>query len=143
MRIISKRPIHTLANFVAKSQCWLRKTNTAINYIIIYYYFINLYTAGENIIATTKIRNNYVAIQSFIFPILLLVKLSLLILFASFWYQFFASFLMASFLKLSSNLRDSDNCRSFSLLKAIAIRLPLLFVTAFKSVKERHLLLSL
>ena len=28
------------------------------------------YTVGENIIATTKIRNNYVAIQSFIFPIL-------------------------------------------------------------------------
>ena len=29
-----------------------------------------LYTVGENIIATTKIRNNYGAIQSFIFPIL-------------------------------------------------------------------------
>ena len=27
-------------------------------------------TVGENIIATTKIRNNYVAIKSFIFPIL-------------------------------------------------------------------------
>ena len=47
-------------------------------------------TVGENIIATTKIRNNYGAIQSFIFAIailvfslLLLVKLSLLILFAS------------------------------------------------------------
>ena len=26
-------------------------------------------TVGENIIATTKIRNNYVTIQSFIFPI--------------------------------------------------------------------------
>ena len=32
------------------------------------YLFLN--TVGENIIATTKIRNNYVAIQSFIFPIL-------------------------------------------------------------------------
>ena len=32
-------------------------------------------TVGENIIATTKIRNNYVTIKSFIFPILLLVKL--------------------------------------------------------------------
>ena len=42
------------------------------------------YTVGENIIATTKIRNNYGAIQSFIFSILLLVKLSLLILFAFF-----------------------------------------------------------
>ena len=28
------------------------------------------YTVGENIIAATKIRNNYGAIQSFIFPIL-------------------------------------------------------------------------
>ena len=27
-------------------------------------------TVGENIIATTKMRNNYGAIQSFIFPIL-------------------------------------------------------------------------
>ena len=27
-------------------------------------------TVGENIIATTKIRNNYGAIQSFIFPLL-------------------------------------------------------------------------
>ena len=51
-------------------------------------------TVGENIIATTKIGNNYGAIQSFIFPniaieildfsLLLLVKLSLLILFAPF-----------------------------------------------------------
>ena len=27
------------------------------------------FTVGENIIATTKIRNNYGAIQTFIFPI--------------------------------------------------------------------------
>ena len=48
---------------------------------------------GENMIATTKIRNNYDAIQSFIFQycfgniglfLLLLVKLSILILFAAF-----------------------------------------------------------
>ena len=32
---------------------------------------------------------------------------------------------------------DSDSCRYFSLLKAIAKRLPLLFANAFKSVKER------
>ena len=70
-----------------------------------------------------------------------------------FWYQFFASFLMVSFLKLSlfqtaysilvlyaSNYRDS--CRLFSLLKAIAKRLPLLFTNASKSVKERQLFLS-
>ena len=42
----------------------------------------------------------------------------------------------------SSNNRDSDSCRAFSILKAIAIRLPLLFANAFKSVKERQLLLS-
>jgi hypothetical protein len=41
-------------------------------------------TVGENIIATTKIRNNYGAIQSFNFSLLPLVQLSLLILFASF-----------------------------------------------------------
>ena len=58
-----------------------------------------LYTVGENIIATTKIRNNnYVAIQSFIFSniaiaifdfsLLLLVKFTL----NPFWYQYFAFF---------------------------------------------------
>ena len=46
-----------------------------------------------------------------------------------FWYQFFASFLMTLSLK-------------FSLLKAIAKRLSLLFANAFKSVKEQQLLLS-
>ena len=40
-------------------------------------------TVGKNIIATTKIRNDYGAIKSFI-SLLLLVKLSLLIPFASF-----------------------------------------------------------
>ena len=39
-------------------------------------------------------------------------------------------------------ISDSDSCCSFSLLKAIAIRLPLLFANAFKSVKEQQLLLS-
>ena len=48
------------------------------------------YTVGENIIATTKIRNNYGPIHSFKFPILdfsllRLVKLSLLFLFATFF----------------------------------------------------------
>jgi hypothetical protein len=33
----------------------------------------------------------------------------------------------------SSNYRDSDSCRFFSLLKAIAKRLLLLFANAFKS----------
>jgi hypothetical protein len=48
---------------------------------------------------------------------------------------------MASFLNLS-NYRDSNSCCSFSLLKAIAKKLLLLFANAFKSVKERQLLLS-
>ena len=34
------------------------------------YVVLSLDTVGENIIATTKIRNNYGAIQSFKFPIL-------------------------------------------------------------------------
>ena len=91
--------------------------------------WIFLYTVCENIIAATKIRNNYGAIQSFIFQYcdrnIGLVKLSLLTSLHLFWYQFFAPFLMALSLKLS-------------LLKAIAKRLPLLFANALKSVKERQ-----
>ena len=92
-----------------------------------------------------------------------LVKLSLLILFTSFFVSVLCFFFMTLFLKLSLfqlsrqrqlslffalkgdsdkitvTFRDSDSCRSFSLLKAIAIRLPLLFANTFKSVKERKL----
>ena len=82
---------------------------------------LHISTVGENIIATIKIRNNYCAIQSFKFPILPLVNLSLLILFAS----FFVSVLCFFF--------------DGSLLKAIAKRLPLLFANAFKSLKEQQL----
>ena len=108
----------------------------------------------ENIIATTKIRNNYDAIQSFKLPILrqqywtfllLLVKLSLLILFASFLVSILCFFFDGSLSKdiaLPTIAIDSDSCRSFSLLKTIAKRLLLLFANAFKSVKERQLLLS-
>ena len=32
--------------------------------------YMYVYTVGENIIATTEIRNNYSVIQSFTFPIL-------------------------------------------------------------------------
>ena len=63
-------------------------------------YFIKylLLTVGENIIATTK--NNYCSIQSFKCPILdfsllPLVKLSLLILFASFYVSVLCFFLIA------------------------------------------------
>ena len=66
--------------------------------------------------------------------LLLHIKLSLL---------FFASFLMALILIYrSSNYRDGDSCCFFSLLKAIVKRLPLHFANAFKSLKERQLLLS-
>ena len=102
--------------------------------------FISMYvfklTVGENIIATTKIRNNYGAIQSFIsqfcdsnigLSLLLLVKLSLLILFTSFLisvlYFFFVMALIQSY------------CSSI----AIAKRLWLLFGNALKNIKERQL----
>ena len=94
-------------------------------------------TAGENIISTTKIRNNYGAIQSFIFRycdsniglfFMFLVKLSLLILFASFLVLVHCFFLDGSL---------SLSCRSFSLLQAIAKILTLLFANALKRVKER------
>ena len=59
-----------------------------------------VYTVGENIIATTKIRNNYGAIK-FLFSIAL-VKLPLLILFASFFVSFLCFFFYGSLsLKLS------------------------------------------
>ena len=42
------------------------------NKVVIFYFVVKVlnHTVDENIIATTKIRNNYDAIQSFIFPIL-------------------------------------------------------------------------
>ena len=92
--------------------------------------WLYLYTVGENIIATTKKQNNYVAFQSFIFQycdsnigLFSIAPCKVILI------LFFASFLLTLFLKLS-------------LLKAIAKRLPLLFANAFKSVKERQLLLS-
>ena len=91
---------------------------------------IQICTVGENIIATTKIRNNYCAIQSFKFRILPLVNVSLLIIFASFFYQFFTSFLMALSLKLSlfhALKGDSEKITNY------------FFANAFKSVKERQL----
>ena len=113
-------------------------------------FMINTHTVGENIIATTKIRNNYGAIQSFIFPIYCESNIGLFyiapckvitlnplcILFG------ISSLLLFWWLPIYcySNYRDSDSFRSFSLL--IAIRLPILFANAFKSVKEQQLLLS-
>ena len=69
-----------------------------------------LFTVDENIIATTKIRNNYchliihfsnIAIVLLDFSLLLPIKLSLLILFATFLFSVLCLFFMASFLKLS------------------------------------------
>ena len=54
----------------------------------IHRFVFNLYKVDENIIGTTKIQDNYGAIQLFNFPfdfsLLLLVKLSLLNIFTSF-----------------------------------------------------------
>ena len=44
--------------------------NTSKESISYEYDSLYLKTVGENMIATTKMRNNYVAYQSFIFPIL-------------------------------------------------------------------------
>ena len=60
-------------NFTSPKICpqWeLSKMNDRLMYIKSFDQFYN--TVGENIIAiaTTKIRNNYAIIQSFIFPIL-------------------------------------------------------------------------
>ena len=97
---------------------------------------------------STNIRNNYVTIQSFIFqycdsniglfsipPCKVITLNPLCIFLVSVLCFFFIGFL-SKFIALPTS------CRSFSLLKAIAIRLPLLFANAFKSVKERQLLLS-
>ena len=67
-------------------------------------YFTIHSTAGENINATTKKRNNYVAIQSLIFPLdsslMLLKKLSLLILFASVFVSVLSFFFYGSLSKV-------------------------------------------
>ena len=78
-------------------------------------------TVSENIIATTKIRNNYDDIQSFIFPniaivildfsLLLLVKLSLLILFAFFLVSvlcFFFDGSLSKVIALSRSFGDTE-----------------------------------
>ena len=84
-----------------------------------------------------------IAIAILDFSPLLLVKLSIYSLCILFG---ISSLLLFSWLPLlsycSSNFHDSDSCCSFSLLKAIAIRLLILSANAFKSVKERQLLLS-
>ena len=65
----------------------------------------------ENIIATTKIRNNYVAIQS----------ISLLHFFLGFVDWFMASFLYCCpYSYCYSNSCDSNSCHSFTLLNVLA-----------------------
>ena len=84
----------------------------------------------------------HIAIAILDFSLLLLVKLSLLILFAYFLVSVLCFFFDYSLSTRSPNYCDSNSCRSLSLLKAIAKRLPLLFANVFKSVKGRQLLLS-
>jgi hypothetical protein len=69
-------------------------------------------TVGENIIATIKIRKNYDAIQSFIFQ----------------------------YCDTNIGLFSIAPCKVITLNPFY--RFPLLFANAFKSVKERQLLLS-
>ena len=70
------------------------------------------------------------------FSLLIHVNLLLLIFFVHFWYNFFASFLYLPFYSYHSfSYRNSDSCRSFSLLKAIVISFPLLFVISLKTKK--------
>ena len=57
----------------------------------------------------------------------------------NFLYNFFVSFLYNPFYSYrSSNYRKSDCCRSFSLLKAIAMSFPLPFSIAFKFQKNEN-----
>ena len=71
-----------------------------------------------------------------------IVKLSPLILFESFLVSVLCFFFDVSLAKVIGLPTISDSCRSFSLLKAIAKKLTLLFANAFKRVKMRQLLLS-
>ena len=116
---------------------WLKYYACFSKIVYLFFYaiqnFSSFCTVGDNIIATTKIRNNYgaliinfsnIAIAILDFSLLLLVKLSLFILFASFLVQVNCFFFDGSLFQLSR------------------LRLPLLFANAFKSVKERQLLLS-
>ena len=100
-----------------------------------------------------KNESNFGAIQIFIsniaiailnFSLLLLVKLWLLISFASvMWYWFFASFLDCSFYSYrSSYYRDNNSCCSFRLLRVLVKSNCNLFSFASKSKKEQQLSLS-
>ena len=122
---------------------------TVGTFSISFAYTVDTNTIGENIIATTKIRNNYATIQSLFFQYcdsniglfsIASFKFITLISLHPFWYQFFAFF--DGFLSKVIALPTIAICRSFSLIKVIAIRrLPLLFANAFKIVKGRQLLL--
>ena len=78
------------------------------------------------------------------FSLLLFVKLLLFIIFASFfWMISLLLYLLIFTYYYFSYFNDSDSCRSFSLLKAIAISFLLFFDISFKIEKERKPLLSL
>ena len=88
----------------------------------------------ENIIGASKKRNNYDDIKLFGFSILILVQLSLSIFFLHFGK---ISLLPSSFYSYCSS-NHHDICCFFSLLKVIAISIPLLFALAFKSDNYRY-----
>ena len=116
------------------------------------------HTFGENIIATTKIRNNYGAIQSFIFPILRwqywtflycppfsyrssnLLKVVALNLF-DYFCMCFVDWFIASLLYCFTYSFRSSNYATI-LLKALAKSNGNLIAITFKSEKERQQLLS-
>ena len=160
-KISNVRTVHTLQIYIF---IWF---STLQKYIYIFILFIQsfiiyptvksinafgLYTVGENIIATIKMRNNFcyplkMIIFSAILDFSLLQKLSLLISLLKFLYEF-VDWFMASILYCfpysyrSSNYCDSNSCCYFTLLKALAKSNGNLFAIAFKSEKERQLSLS-
>ena len=70
--------------------------------------------------------------NSYNFSLLLHVKLSLLILFASFWYKFFAPFLMAlPTIAIAIVIALSD-------LKDDSKKITITFANTFKSIKENN-----
>ena len=95
---------------------------------------------NENSIGAPKMHNNY-SIINFSNTAIAILDLSLLLLVKLLPFIFLLYFIFQSY--RSSNYRHSNSCRSFMLLKAIAKCYPLLFAIAFKSIKERQLLLSL
>ena len=106
------------------------------------YYLIS--TVGENIIATFKMRNNFCCpLKMVIFQYCFSFCLTLFYLLQFLYIWYMASFLYCfPYSYRSSNCCNSNSCRSSTLLKALAKSNGNPFAIAFKSEKERQLLLS-